>query len=123
MALQVITIADHRYAQHLRSADFIKRYIFPGSNIPSLTALLQAATEASDLTLRRMDDIGPHYARTLREWRENLARHPAGVAALTDERFRRLWNFYLCYCEAGFAERYLGDAQMLLARPRAREAA
>jgi cyclopropane-fatty-acyl-phospholipid synthase len=123
MALQVITIADHRYAQHLRSADFIKRYIFPGSNIPSLSALLQAATEASDLTLRRMDDIGPHYARTLREWRENLARHPAGVAALTDERFRRLWNFYLCYCEAGFAERYLGDAQMLLARPRARESA
>ena len=120
MALQTITIADARYEQHVRGVDFIKRYVFPGSNIPSITALLQAATRSSDLTLRRLDDIGPHYATTLAAWRENLARNADAVSRLTDERFRRIWNFYLCYCEAGFAEGYLGDAQMLLARPRGR---
>jgi cyclopropane-fatty-acyl-phospholipid synthase len=120
MALQTITIADARYEQHVRGVDFIKRYVFPGSNIPSITALLQAATRSSDLTLRRLDDIGPHYATTLAAWRENLARNAEAVSRLTDERFRRIWNFYLCYCEAGFAEGYLGDAQMLLSRPRGR---
>jgi cyclopropane-fatty-acyl-phospholipid synthase len=117
MALQVITIADARYEQHVRGVDFIKRYVFPGSNIPSITALLQAATRASDLTLRQLEDIGPHYATTLAAWRGNLAAHAEAVEKLTDERFRRIWNFYLCYCEAGFAERYLGDAQMLFAKP------
>jgi len=120
LALQVITIADARYEQHVRGVDFIKRYVFPGSNIPSITALLQAATRSSDLTLRRLEDIGPHYAATLAAWRENLARNADAVARLTDERFRRIWHFYLCYCEAGFAERYLGDAQMLFAKPAGR---
>jgi cyclopropane-fatty-acyl-phospholipid synthase len=120
MALQTITIADARYEQHVRGVDFIKRHVFPGSNIPSITALLQAATRSSDLTLRRLDDIGPHYATTLAAWRENLARNADAVSRLTDERFRRIWNFYLCYCEAGFAEGYLGDAQMLFSRPRGR---
>jgi cyclopropane-fatty-acyl-phospholipid synthase len=120
MALQVITIADARYEQHVRGVDFIKRYVFPGSNIPSITALLQAATRASDLTLRQLEDIGPHYATTLAAWRANLAANADAVAKLTEERFRRIWHFYLCYCEAGFAERYLGDAQMLFAKPRAR---
>jgi cyclopropane-fatty-acyl-phospholipid synthase len=120
MALQVITIADARYEQHVRGVDFIKRYVFPGSNIPSITALLQAATRASDLTLRQLEDIGPHYATTLAAWRANLAANADVVGKLTEERFRRIWHFYLCYCEAGFAERYLGDAQMLFAKPRAR---
>ena len=120
MALQTITIADARYDQHVRGRGFIKRYVFPGSNIPSITALLQAATRSSDLTLRRLDDIGPHYATTLAAWRENLARNADAVSRITVERFRRIWHFYLCYCEAGFAEGYLGDAQMLLARPRGR---
>jgi len=119
MALQVITIADQRYEQHRRSADFIKRHVFPGSNIPSVTALLLAATAASDLRLRHLEEIGPHYVRTLAAWRENLARHHQAVARTTEPRFRRLWHYYLCYCEAAFAERYIGDVQMLLARPRA----
>lgn len=119
LALQVITIPDQRYAQHLRGVDFIKRHVFPGSNIPSVTALLHAAAGSSDLRLRHLEDIGPHYARTLAAWRENLARHGAEVEAITEPRFRRLWHFYLCYCEAAFAEGYIGDAQMLLSRPRA----
>ncbi len=120
LALQTITIADARYAQHVRGVDFIKRYVFPGSNIPSITALLEAATGHSDLTLRRLEDIGPHYATTLAAWRANLERNADAVSRLTDLRFRRIWRFYLCYCEAGFAEGYLGDAQMLFARPRGR---
>ncbi|HEY6098549.1 MAG TPA: cyclopropane-fatty-acyl-phospholipid synthase family protein [Anaeromyxobacter sp.] len=120
MALQAITISDRHYERARREVDFVKRFIFPGSCIPSTTALLAAATRASDLRLRHLDDIGPHYATTLAAWRSNLrARRPA-VERLTDARFRRLWDFYLCYCEAGFRERYLGDVQMLLARPGAR---
>jgi cyclopropane-fatty-acyl-phospholipid synthase len=119
-AIQVITIADARYEQHLRAVDFIRRHIFPGSNLPSVSALLSSAARSSDLTLRRLDDIGPHYARTLAEWRRNLAANRAAVERLTDERFRRTWHYYLCYCEAGFAEGYLGDVQMLLAKPRGR---
>jgi cyclopropane-fatty-acyl-phospholipid synthase len=118
MALQVITILEQRYQQHRRSADFVKRYVFPGSNIPSVTALLGAASAVSDLRLRHLEDIGPHYARTLAAWRHNLARHREQVEAITEPRFRRLWHFYLCYCEASFAEGYIGDAQMVLARAR-----
>jgi cyclopropane-fatty-acyl-phospholipid synthase len=84
MALQVITIADARYEQHVRGVDFIKRYIFPGSNIPSIHALLQAATSHSDLTLRRLDDIGAHYATTLAAWRANLARNADALARITE---------------------------------------
>ncbi|MBI5068969.1 MAG: class I SAM-dependent methyltransferase [Deltaproteobacteria bacterium] len=119
-AIQVITIADRFYPGHLRSPDFIKRYVFPGSNIPSLSALLDAAARASDLTLRHMEDIGPHYARTLAAWRHNLAASPAPAPRYADRRFQRVWHYYLCYCEAAFAERYLGDAQLLFARPGAR---
>ncbi len=119
LALQVITIADQRYQQARRGVDFVKRWVFPGSNIPSVTALLDAATAASDLRLRHLEEIGPHYARTLRAWRENLARNREAVERITAPRFRRLWHYYLCYCEAGFAEGYNGDVQMLLARPRA----
>lgn len=118
-AIQVITIADHRYEQARRGVDFVKRWIFPGSNIPSVTALLDAATAGSDLRLRHLEEIGPHYARTLAAWRENLARNQEAVERITVPRFRRLWHYYLCYCEAAFAEGYIGDVQMLFARPRA----
>ncbi len=118
-AIQVITIADQRYQQARRGVDFVKRWIFPGSNIPSVTALLDAATAASDLRLRHLEEIGLHYARTLAAWRENLARKREALERITAPRFRRLWHYYLCYCEAGFAEGYNGDVQMLFARPRA----
>ncbi len=118
MLLQAITIADQRYEQARRSVDFIQRYIFPGSTIPSLTALLAAATRASDLRLVHLEDIGPHYATTLQRWRENLLRNRQAVHALgLPESFLRMWEFYFCYCEGGFLERALGDAQLLLARP------
>ena len=121
MLLQAITIADQRYEAARRSVDFIQRYIFPGSCIPSVTAMLASLTRASDLRLVHLDDIGPHYATTLRHWRENLFRNIDKVRALGyPETFVRMWEFYLCYCEGGFAERALGDVHMLLAKPGSR---
>jgi cyclopropane-fatty-acyl-phospholipid synthase len=116
--IQAITIEDHRYAQALRAVDFIKRYIFPGSFIPAISVMLRAAARVSDLKLFHLEDIGPSYARTLAAWRERFHAHVAQVRALGyDERFVRMWDFYLAYCEAGFRERATGDVQMLLVKP------
>lgn len=122
--IQAITISDQRYDAARRSVDFIQRYIFPGSCIPSVTALLASATRASDLRLFHLEDIGPHYARTLAAWREAFFRNLAQVRALGyPEEFIRMWEFYLCYCEGGFEERVLGDAQLLLVKPGNRRSA
>jgi cyclopropane-fatty-acyl-phospholipid synthase len=121
MLLQAITIADQRYEAARKSVDFIKRYIFPGCCIPSVTALVAAATRASDLRLTRLDDIGPHYATTLRLWRQNLLRNAAALRGLGySDELLRMWEFYFAYCEAGFAERALGDAHALFVKPGAR---
>lgn len=118
MLLQAITIQDQLYRQALRSVDYIQRYIFPGSFIPSVNALIGAVTAATDMKLFHMEDIGPHYARTLALWRQNFLRRLPEVRALGfPDTFVRMWDFYLCYCEGGFAERQLGDVQMLLTKP------
>lgn len=118
MALQAITIADHVFEKHKKEVDFIKRYIFPGSCIPSVTAMGDAVAAATDLRLVHLEDITPHYARTLRTWRERFFENILQVRALGySETFIRMWEFYLCYCEAGFEERYLGDVQMFFAKP------
>jgi len=121
--IQAITIEDHRYAQALRAVDFIKRHIFPGCFIPSISAMLAAATRTSDLKLFHLEDIGPSYALTLAAWRERFHRHLSEVRAQGyDERFVRMWDFYLAYCESGFRERSTGNVQMLLTRPGCRRA-
>jgi cyclopropane-fatty-acyl-phospholipid synthase len=123
MLLQAITIADQRYEQAKRSVDFIQRYIFPGSCIPSVAAMTDSIARASDLRLFHLEDIGPHYATTLRKWRENLFENIVAVRALGyPESFIRMWEFYLCYCEGGFAERAIGDVHMLLVKPENRRA-
>jgi cyclopropane-fatty-acyl-phospholipid synthase len=117
MLLQTITIADRHYTRTRDEVDFIKRYIFPGSCIPSVSALAQAMADSSDLRIVQLEDIGPHYATTLAHWRENFFENLEGVQALgLPQSFIRMWEFYLCYCEAGFAERVVGDMQMLLTR-------
>jgi cyclopropane-fatty-acyl-phospholipid synthase len=124
MLLQAITIQDQLYAEALHSVDYIQRYIFPGSFIPSLTAMMQAVCRATDLKLFHLEDIGPHYARTLGLWRRNFTAHLNEVRRLGyPDSFIRMWEFYLCYCEGGFAERQLGDLQMLLTKPGCRRAA
>lgn len=121
MLLQAITIADQRYEAARKSVDFIQRHIFPGSTIPSITAMLNAITDETDMKLVQLDDIGPHYATTLRHWRERFMARLDEVRALGyPDTFIRMWDFYLCYCEGGFAERALGDVHMLLAKPGAR---
>ena len=118
MALQAITMPDQRYAAYRRTVDFIRTHIFPGSCVPSVQAMVDAAARGSDLRLRHLEDIGPHYATTLRLWRERFdAEEPAVRALGYDDAFIRLWRYYLCYCEAGFAEGYLGDVQLVLERP------
>jgi cyclopropane-fatty-acyl-phospholipid synthase len=118
LALQAITMRDQMYERAAREVDFIKRYIFPGSCIPSATALLAAATQSSDLTLKSFEDYTPHYARTMAKWRENLAPHKSQVIARFGERFWRMWSYYLAYCEAGFEEGYIGSAQLLFEKTR-----
>jgi cyclopropane-fatty-acyl-phospholipid synthase len=114
--IQAITIADERYEAARREVDFIKRYIFPGSGIPSRSALAAAAAD-SGLTLVQADEMGLHYAETLRRWRGNLFANRDRITALGyDDRFLRLWEFYLCYCEGGFLERAIGTAQLTYAR-------
>jgi cyclopropane-fatty-acyl-phospholipid synthase len=116
--IQSITIEDHRYRQALRAVDFIKRQVFPGSFIPSVAALLAAKTRVSDLALVELEDFGISYARTLAAWRERFRSRLAQVRALGfDERFVRMWDFYLAYCEGGFRERSIGVAQLLFAKP------
>lgn len=118
--IQAITIEDHRYVQARDSVDFIKRHIFPGSFIPSVNAM-QGALAKTDLRLFHLEDIGPSYALTLQHWRTRfLAQRDAVLALGYPERFVRMWEFYLCYCEGGFRERSIGNVQMLLTRPRCR---
>jgi len=118
MALQAITIGDQIFDRHKHSVDFIKRYIFPGSCIPSIAAIGNAIAAGTNLRLVHLEDITPHYARTLREWRQRFFANIDRVRALGfSEPFVRMWEYYLCYCEGGFAERYIGDVQMLFVKP------
>lgn len=124
MLLQAITITDQRYASAIKSVDFIQRYIFPGSCIPSVTAMLNSITKSSDMRLFDLEDIGPHYATTLAKWRDNFFDKITEIRQLGyPETFIRMWDFYLCYCEGGFEERALGDVHMLLVKPENRRAA
>jgi cyclopropane-fatty-acyl-phospholipid synthase len=116
--IQAITIADQEYERALRSVDFIQKYIFPGSFIPSVTAIVDAMTRASDMRLADLDDITHHYVETLRRWRvafnENL---PAVRKLGLGDEFIRMWEFYFSYCEGGFTERAIGDVQLHFKKP------
>ncbi|MHC4959382.1 MAG: class I SAM-dependent methyltransferase [Planctomycetota bacterium] len=117
MLLQAITVPDSEFDACRREVDFIKRYVFPGSCIPSVKALLDAAKRASGLRLRRLDDLTADYAETLRRWRHNFLVNLERIRALGyPPRLLRMWMFYLCYCEAGFEERFTGDVHMLLSK-------
>jgi len=121
MLLQAITIADQYYESAVRNVDFIKKYIFPGSFIPSVTSLCNSITRASDMRLFHLEDLTPNYAETLKNWRLRMFQNIERVRALGyPEEFIRMWDFYLSYCEGGFRERYIGDVQMLLTKPASR---
>lgn len=122
MVLQAITIADQRFDPKRRTIDFIQRYIFPGSGLPSCAAMTQAAAGYTDLRLLDLEDIGLHYATTLRHWRENFQACVQDVRALGyPEAFIRMWDYYLCYCEGAFLERAISDVHMVFSKPAFRD--
>ena len=114
--MQAIVIADQAWSAARWQQDFIRRYIFPGGCLPSVTSLLESTTRATDLALVQLEDIGVHYPTTLRHWREALdAAHDRALALGFDERFLRMWRFYFAYCEAGFLERHISDVHLTFA--------
>jgi cyclopropane-fatty-acyl-phospholipid synthase len=121
MLLQAITIADQRYEQYKKSVDFIKRYIFPGGCLTSVTDMTRTMTNNTDMRTFHLEDIGPHYAKTLRHWNQRFF---ARIQEVRDqgysEEFIRMWEFYLCYCESAFIERATGVVQLHVVRPDAR---
>jgi cyclopropane-fatty-acyl-phospholipid synthase len=118
MALQAITIEDASYERAKLHDDFIRAMVFPGGCLPSVSAMAASVARTSDLRIIDLQDIGLHYAETLRRWRANLeAQRPAVERLGFDDRFWRFWTLYLSYCEAAFVERHVSDVQLVLARP------
>jgi cyclopropane-fatty-acyl-phospholipid synthase len=121
MLLQAITIADQHYERAKKTVDFIKRFIFPGGCLTSVTAMSDTLTRVTDMRIVNLEDIGPHYATTLQHWRERFFDNLDAVRGMGfSEEFIRMWQYYLCYCEGGFLERAIGNVQMLMMRPDAR---
>ena len=118
MLLQAITMQDQRYDRALSSVDFIQKYIFPGGFIPSVTAIVESAKRVSDMRLFDLEDIGPHYAKTLMQWKQSFFSRLEEVKSLgyADE-FIRMWDYYLCYSAGGFMERVLSDAHFIFVKP------
>jgi cyclopropane-fatty-acyl-phospholipid synthase len=118
MLLQAIVIDDRAYEVEKASKSFINTYIFPGGCLPSLEVIAHSLKRATDLRQVHLEDITEHYAQTLQCWRKRFLARAGQLEILGyDERFRRLWELYLCYCEGGFRERRIQDVQLLLAKP------
>ena len=117
MALQAITIDDRHFERASRSIDFIKRYVFPGGCLPSVHEISTQLMGSTDMRLAHLTSMTSHYAETLRRWRHALdAEHERARGLGLDERFLRLWEYYLCYCEAGFDEQAIGVHQLEYSR-------
>jgi cyclopropane-fatty-acyl-phospholipid synthase len=118
MLLQSITIADQRYREARKSIDFIQRHIFPGGCLPSVAALSDTIAHHTDMRIFHLEDIGSHYATTLQRWRERFHAQADKIRRLGyPERFMRSWEYYFCYCEAGFRQQSIGTVQLLLTKP------
>jgi cyclopropane-fatty-acyl-phospholipid synthase len=122
MLIQAITIADQRYEEYRKSIDFIQRYIFPGSGLPSSAVMTDSVARNTDMRLLGLEDIGLHYATTLDRWRKNFfARLEEVRTQGFSDTFIRMWEYYLCYCEGAFLERAISDVQILFAKPACRQ--
>ena len=117
MLLQAITVSDRRFRRYLSTPDWIRKYIFPGAELAGLSEVLQSLRRVTRLSLYHAEEIGAHYARTLRAWRQRFLAARDQVRALGfDDRFVRMWEYYLASCEAAFLERQIGDLQILLTK-------
>ncbi|VAH38539.1 unnamed protein product [Triticum turgidum subsp. durum] len=118
LVLQFISIAEERYDQYRKRPDFIKEYIFPGGCLPSLARVMSAMTTSSRFSIEHVENIGPNYYTTLMHWRDNFMANKDQVLKLGfDEKFIRIWEFYLIYSAAGFKSRAVGDYQVVFSRP------
>lgn len=118
MLLQAITIQDQLYRRYLDSVDFIQEYIFPGGCLLSNQHLLKLVSEKTDMVVRGLEDFGLDYARTLKDWHDRFMANFKKIEQIGyDERFKRLWQYYFCYCEGGFRERSISVVQLTATRP------
>jgi cyclopropane-fatty-acyl-phospholipid synthase len=115
--LQTIMILDQKFHAYRKRCDWIQKYIFPGSELASVSEILRSLARSTRLSLFNLEDIGTHYARTLAAWRGRFQASLPAVRGLGfDDQFIRMWDFYLAYCEGAFRERHIGDVQLLLTR-------
>jgi cyclopropane-fatty-acyl-phospholipid synthase len=118
LALQMILSPDHRYENFRKNVDFIQKYIFPGSLLPSMAVVLKTINQTGDLNVFDFEDITPHYAKTLKMWSDNFNVNLEKVRSQGfDEGFIRKWNYYWSYCEAAFTTRNISVAQVVFSRP------
>lgn len=121
--VHTITSCDRQYEEHKRTYGFIQKYIFPGACIPAVHAIIEAGTLHSKFELQHFDNIGEHYALTLRDWRKNFYKNIDAISKLENGRydasFVRMWDFYLCNCEAEFQTGHFGLGQFIWRRPSA----
>lgn len=118
MLLQAITIQDQLYQRYLNGVDFIQEYIFPGGCLLSNQHILKLVSEKTDMVVRNLDDYGLDYARTLKDWYDRFSANDQKIEQFGfDERFKRLWEYYFCYCEGGFRERSISVVQLTATRP------
>jgi cyclopropane-fatty-acyl-phospholipid synthase len=118
MLIQAITIKDQLYRSYLKNVDFIQRHIFPGGCLPATHHLLRVLTDHTGMAVRKLTDFGFDYAKTLNLWRQRFTAASGTLSRLGyDRRFRRLWEFYLCYCEGGFLERSISVIHLVATMP------
>jgi cyclopropane-fatty-acyl-phospholipid synthase len=119
MVIQTITIPDQRYNAYSKTTDWLRLFIFPGGQLPSLTALTKVLTEHTSFVIKQVESIGPHYALTLALWKEKFLTNREKILELGfPETFIRRWEYYFSYCQVGFAQQYIDDLQIVLTRPR-----
>jgi len=122
MVIQTITIPDQRYEAYSKTTDWMRLFIFPGGLLPSLTALTKVLTKHTSFVIKQVESIGPHYALTLKRWKESFLANREKIVELGfPENFIRRWEYYFSYCQAGFAQHYIDDLQIVLTRPRNRD--
>ena len=120
MVMQAITMNEQKFPVYRKRCDWIQKYIFPGSELASVAEIGKSLGRCTKMSFFHLEDIGLHYAETLKQWRERFLLHVDEVMAQGfDECFVRMWEYYLCYCEGAFRERHIGDVQLVLTKQHA----
>jgi cyclopropane-fatty-acyl-phospholipid synthase len=119
--LQSITIPEQRYNRYKNSVDFIRKYIFPGGHLPSLSLISEQIGANTSMTISNVEDLTLHYAQTLKEWHKRFVKNFTELnSAQYSNQFYRLWRYYLAYCEGGFRQRAIGTSQIVFCKRNAR---